>query len=63
MGCIGIDNFHNRNLSLLAKWIWRYLTVSDALVEESIPEHYSADGIWSMSVRNGSQKSPWKFIC
>lgn len=63
-GGLGCSSLLNRNLSLLFKWIWRYLHEPHALWHKIITEKYGYSHIFTHHNLNiPSQGGPWKGIC
>ena len=64
LGGLGLGNIHQKNLALLAKWVWRYLSEPHPLWRKLVQEKYHHGPLFSIldleSPKNGG---PWRAIC
>nr|GEZ19777.1 RNA-directed DNA polymerase, eukaryota, reverse transcriptase zinc-binding domain protein [Tanacetum cinerariifolium] len=61
-GGLGVGSVHAKNLSLLAKWRWRYYTECDALWHKVICNLYGHAGGYLPNVGRGCKKVVWASI-
>ena len=64
LGGLAVGNLLNRNLGLLSKWIWRYLTEPSALWRKVIQGKYKYTANLTIpSLEAPKTGGPWKQIC
>lgn len=64
LGGLGCGNLLHRNLSLLLKWLWRYLHESHTLLHRIISYKYGYHPIFlHHNLTTPSYGEPWKNIC
>nr|GFA27462.1 reverse transcriptase domain, reverse transcriptase zinc-binding domain protein [Tanacetum cinerariifolium] len=61
-GGLGVGNLLAKNLRLLGKWKWRFLSDVNALWRKVIKNFYGEDGGFGMSRTNGRKRSVWSDI-
>lgn len=65
LGGLGFGNLLHKNLGLLAKWIWRYLSEPQSLWRDVVSEKYKYEAPFSISDLHIIPHSggPWRSIC
>ncbi|GKC35634.1 RNA-directed DNA polymerase, eukaryota, reverse transcriptase zinc-binding domain protein, partial [Tanacetum coccineum] len=59
MGGLGVGNLFAKNLALLGKWKWRFLTEKDALWRLVIKDFYRDDGGFGSSLGSNGNIGTW----
>ena len=64
LGGLGIGSIHQKNLALLAKWIWRFLSEPHPLWRKLVQEKYHYGHLFSiLDLEVPKHGGPWKAIC
>lgn len=64
LGGLNMGNLQTKNLALLAKWVWRYVSDTQTLWRKLIHEKYKYGPLFSiLDLQTSSHGGPWKSIC